>query len=145
MYCWKDVYFIKILVSPCRLHFHGASERIIFLTLQWRHNGRNSVSNHQPHNCLLKRLFRRRSKEISKLRVTGFCAGKSPVSGEFPAQKASNAGNVSIWWRHHFNIPTSHAPVLLNIMELTSINRREELQINNNKLQISSIFIKYMS
>ena len=23
------------------------------------------------------------------------------VSGEFPAQKASNAENVSIWWRHH--------------------------------------------
>ena len=24
-----------------------------------------------------------------------------PVTGEFPAQKASNAENVSIWWRHH--------------------------------------------
>ena len=24
-----------------------------------------------------------------------------PVTGEFPEQKASNAGNVSIWWRHH--------------------------------------------
>ena len=23
------------------------------------------------------------------------------VTGEFPAQKASNAENVSIWWRHH--------------------------------------------
>ena len=27
--------------------------------------------------------------------------GDSPVSGEFPAQRASNAENVSIWWRHH--------------------------------------------
>ena len=27
--------------------------------------------------------------------------GVSPVTGEFPAQKASNAENVSIWWRHH--------------------------------------------
>ena len=36
----------------------------------------------------------------SKLRVTGLCAGNSPVTGEFPAQKASNAENVSIWWRH---------------------------------------------
>ena len=26
-----------------------------------------------------------------KLRVTGLCAGNSPVTGEFPAQKASNA------------------------------------------------------
>ena len=34
------------------------------------------------------------------IRVTGFCDGNSPVIGEFPAQKASNAENVSIWWRH---------------------------------------------
>ena len=63
--------------------------------------GLDSVSNHQPHNCLLNRLFRRRSKKTSKLRVTGLCVGNSPVTGEFPAQMASNAENVSIWWRHH--------------------------------------------
>ena len=70
-------------------------------TLHWRHNGRDGVANHQPHDCLLKRLSRRKSKKTSKLRVTGFCAGNSPVTGEFPAQMASNAENVSIWWRHH--------------------------------------------
>ena len=46
--------------------------------LQWRTNGSNSVSNHQPHDCLLNRLFRRRSKITLKLRVTGLCAGNSP-------------------------------------------------------------------
>ena len=70
-------------------------------TLQWRHIGRDSVSYHQPHECLLNHSFRRRSKKTSKLRVTGLCAGNSPVTGEFPAQMASNAENVSIWWRHH--------------------------------------------
>ena len=30
-----------------------------------------------------------------------FVRGNSPVTGEFPAQRASNAENVSIWWRHH--------------------------------------------
>ena len=40
-------------------------------------------------------------RKISKLRVTGLCAGNSPGTGEFPAQMASNAENVSIWWRHH--------------------------------------------
>ena len=40
-------------------------------------------------------------KKTSKLRVTGLCAGNSPVIGEFHAQRASNAENVSIWWRHH--------------------------------------------
>ena len=70
-------------------------------SLRWRYNGRDSVSNHQPHHCLLNRLFRRRSKKTSKLRVTGLCVGNSPGTGEFPAQMVSNAENVSIWWRHH--------------------------------------------
>ena len=29
------------------------------------------------------------------------CAENSPWTGEFPAQMASYAENVSIWWRHH--------------------------------------------
>ena len=78
--CWPPLY-------PC--------------TLQWRYNGHDGISNHQPHDCLLNRVFRCRSKKTSKLRVTGLCAGNSPVAGEFPAQMASNVENVSIWWRHH--------------------------------------------
>ena len=35
------------------------------------------------------------------LRVTGLCEEDLPVTGEFPSQRASNAENVSIWWRHH--------------------------------------------
>ena len=73
----------------------------MFFTLRWRHNWRDSVSNQQPHDCLLNHLFRRRSKKTLKLRVSGLCAGNSPGTGEFPAQMASNAENVSIWWRHH--------------------------------------------
>ena len=46
--------------------------------LRWRHNDHDSVSNHQPHGCLLNRLFRRRSKKTSKLSVTGLYAGNSP-------------------------------------------------------------------
>ena len=69
--------------------------------LQWRHNEPDFLSNHQPHDCLRNRLFRRRSKKTSKLLVTGLCAGNSPGTGEFPAQRASNAENASIWWRHH--------------------------------------------
>ena len=71
------------------------------LSLQWLHNGRDDVWNHQPHDCLLNSLFRRRSKKTSKLRVTGLCEGNSPMTGAFPPQMASNAENVSIWWRHH--------------------------------------------
>ena len=43
--------------------------------LHWRHHDHDGVSNHQPHACLLNCLFRRRSKKISKLRVTGLCVG----------------------------------------------------------------------
>ena len=69
--------------------------------LQWCHDERDSVSNHQPPNCLLNRLFRRRSKNISKLRVTGLCAGNSPMTGEFPAQMANKAERASVRWRHY--------------------------------------------
>ena len=70
-------------------------------TLQWSHTEPDGVSNHMPRNCLLNRLYRHRSKKTSKLRVTGLCGGNSLVTGEFPAQRASNVEKVSIWWRHH--------------------------------------------
>ena len=98
---------------------HGDASRITCVCegnpLRWRHNGHDCVSNHQRHDCLLNHLFRRRSKKTSKLRVTGLCAGNSPGTGEFPAEMASNAENVSIWWRHHENIsyfPSKSSPGL---------------------------------
>ena len=93
----------KPMHQPMMIHFIDAN---CFIPLHWRHNGRDGVSNHQPCHCLLNSLFRRRSKKTSKLRVTGLCAGNSPVTGEFPAQMSSNAENVSIWWCHHVSIIT---------------------------------------
>ena len=59
--------------TPCR---HKSTETgQLAPPLQWRHNERDGVSNHQPHDCLLNRLFRRRSKKTSKLRVTGLWRG----------------------------------------------------------------------
>ena len=94
-------------------------------TLQWRHNERDGVSNHQRLDGLLKRLFRRRSKKTSKLRVTGPCEGiLTPVTGEFPSQRTSmrkmfpfvgiimkqvllgKDKNISLQW-YHVNIMTS--------------------------------------
>ena len=69
-------------------------------SLHWRHNERDDVSSDQHHDCLLSRLFMCRSKETSKLCVTGFCVGNSLVTSEFLAERASNANKVSIWWRH---------------------------------------------
>ena len=82
----------------CELH--------LFITMT--SYGRNGVSNHKPHDCLLNRLCRRRSKKTSKLRVTGL-AGISPGTDEFLALMATKAENVSIWWRHHVTIiSTNH-------------------------------------
>ena len=72
-----------------------------YLPLQWRHNESDGVSNHQPHDYLLNRYSSRRWQKTSKIHVTGLCVGNSPVTGEFPAQRARNAVNVFIWWRHH--------------------------------------------
>ena len=44
--------------------------------LQWHHNGRDGVSNHQTHDCILNRLFMSRAKKASKLRVTGLWGGE---------------------------------------------------------------------
>ena len=87
-----------------RTHFHFTSSKSMLhknRKLQWRHNDHDGVSNHQPRGRLFNRLFRCRSKKTSKLCVTGLCAVNSPVTGEFPTQRASNAENASTWWHHH--------------------------------------------
>ena len=54
------------------------------LSLQWRHDEHDGVSYHQPHDCLLNRSYRHRSKKTWKLCVIGLCEENSPVTGEFP-------------------------------------------------------------
>ena len=89
-----------LLYIPITVATYRKCTALVSLPLQWCNNGRDNVLNHQPHDCLPNRLFRRRSTKTSKLFVIGFCAGNSPVTDGFPAQMASNAGNIFIWWRH---------------------------------------------
>ena len=107
----------------CLLHL-GTDNRNTKQTLQWRHDKHDAVSNHQPHDCLLNRLFRRRSKKTAKLRVTGLFAGNSPVTGEFPAQRTSNAENAFIWWRHH-EVRLNRSHVLWDMLKIHTVSRRE--------------------
>ena len=67
---WLDPNELKSFLTDGRINLSK--------TLQWHHNGHEGISYHQPNGCLLNRLFRRRSKETSKLRVTGLCVGNSP-------------------------------------------------------------------
>ena len=86
-----------------RIHRRAMGCLLTSYPIQWHHNEYNGISNHQPHDCLLNHLFRRRSKKISKLCITGLCEGNSLVTSEFPTQRASNAENISIWRCHHDN------------------------------------------
>ena len=113
MFPFDDIMYARVICfsyGSSHIHILQLIETLHFMynllggaqiTLLWRHNGRGSISNRQPHDCLLNRLFRRRSKKTSKLCVTGLCVGNSPGTVEFPAQMASNAENVANWWRHH--------------------------------------------
>ena len=67
-------------------------------TLQWRHNGHQITSLTIVYSTIYSGADQRKTSE---LHVTGLCVGNSPGTGEFLAQMASNAENVSIWWRHH--------------------------------------------
>ena len=71
-------------------------------SLQWRHNG--TIASQITSLTIIYSAFYSGAdqKKTSKLRVTGLCAGNSPMTDEFPAWMASNAENVSVWWRHHF-------------------------------------------
>ena len=73
VFCWFYPTINKVYFILSYLIFVSSS--------QLRHNEPDFVSNHHPHDCLLNRLFRRRSKKTSKLRVTGRSTGNSPVTG----------------------------------------------------------------
>ena len=90
LYCCRELLYF--LVVPVTVYFPSIdsystiiqySTRNLYmvhvlLSLQWRYNDHDGVSNHKPHGCLLNHLFGRRLKKTSKLRVTGLCAGNSP-------------------------------------------------------------------
>ena len=50
------------------------------------------------YSTAVTNAFQRKYQSSASL---AFVRGVSPVTGKFPAQKASNAEFFSIWWRHH--------------------------------------------
>ena len=116
------------------------SGRTSSVSLQWHHNGCDSVSNHQPHDCFLNRLFRHRSKKTSKLCVTGLCAGNSLEAGEFPAQMASNEENVSIWWCHHDHDCQCYGSLhrqVISSLDIVHVTQNGPSQWTNDKIIMS--------
>ena len=79
------------------------------LTLQWRHNGRRGVRNHQPRDCLLNLLLRH--KENIRAPRPG------PLWGEFtgdrwiPRTKGHKPENAFIRWRHQGLVNKAHTHI----------------------------------
>ena len=97
---WVPTCIITLHTSPgamssARLAITETLTMICFFSLLWRHNGRDGVSNHQPHDCLPKFHSGADQRKHQSSASLAF-VGRIP-----PTQMASNAGNVSIWWRHH--------------------------------------------
>ena len=100
------------------------------LSLHRRHNDHDGVSNHQPHGSLLNRLFRRRSKKTSKLRVTGLCVGNSPGPVNSPHKGPVTRKNVSIWWRHHDTVLYLESQIAWHFSVLNSLRPSDAYYLN---------------
>ena len=79
---WGLIYYLSVWLTHwglkkrlqmifCKIFVNQPVQKPVIITM----TSYSDVSNYQPHNCFLNRLFRRRSKNISKLRVTGLWGG----------------------------------------------------------------------
>ena len=94
-----------------RKHLHNA---ITISTLNWSISSLDLHSSHnndvimnatasQPVLRLFTQLFIQ-SQIKENMKAPRYWPLWGEFTGEFPAQKVSNAKNVSIWWRHHANM-----------------------------------------
>ena len=72
-------------MSGCLMYYKRRSKYMKLWTwylfaLQWCCNERNGVTNHQPHDCLLNRLFRRTSQKHQS-------SASPPLWGEFTVDR----------------------------------------------------------
>ena len=126
-------------------------------SLQWRHNGRNSVSNHQLHDCLLNRLFRCRSSFIQMQIKENIKAPRYwPLYGEFtggrwiPRTNGQLRGKcfhlmtssccICLFWGtavHHMGTATectsTHNQISMNVFTHHTTNNRKCFDTNNWK------------
>ena len=117
--------YIGIMATRFSLPWTGRGQ---YISLQWRHNGRDSGSNHQPHDCLLKRFIQTQIKENIK------APRHWPLWGEI----ASNAENVSIWWRHHVDFECDGQG------RIAAMKRSNHLIILHNSTEYSILLLVYM-
>ena len=97
------------------LDFVSSTIEIFILKKIWQSTAYCYIYANPSHACILQccafhysdAIMSTMASQITSLMIV--CStvysrrrsGNSPVTGEFPAQRASNAENVSIWWCHH--------------------------------------------
>ena len=122
----------------------------LYISWQWRHNGRDGVSNHQPHDCLLNRLFRRRSRKTSNSAPLAFVREihlwlvNSPHKWTITRKMFPFDDFILLWCRHALSlwlrgrslceqlsmlscilyIARSYSPSLLRVLCITIYHRR---------------------
>ena len=117
-HCWSDLSFYAVISmspvssviasEPMKVSQHNTNykKRDTPPNVQTIHYSdviMGAMAIESPASPLSTQPFIQKQK-ISKLRVTGLCAGNSPVTSELSAQMASSAENVPIWLRHHAKI-----------------------------------------
>ena len=96
-----DVYSVMKLKSNILL-FVNICCNISWYPLHWHHNEHDGVSNHWRLRFFYLTFYSGRDQRIYQSSVSlCLCEGNSPVTSDFPTQKASNVENASIWWCHH--------------------------------------------
>ena len=156
--CWWELFSAMV---------YGTYHHRNLISLQQRHNEHDGVSNDQPHDCLLNRLFRRISKKTSKIRVTGLCEGNSPHKGPvtremFPFDdviilfemfvRVANQQQPSLisqeWW-HPWAFADHYCDVIMGAMasqitSLTIVNSTVHSGVNQRKHQSSAspVFVR---
>ena len=121
MIWWPEIGTTGIFFTSIKLEL-----RFKYRSLQWRHNGRDGVSNHRCLYWLLSRLFKCGSKKTPKLRVSCLCGGihrwlvnsphKGPVTRKmFPFDDVIMSGTstwytylpcINIWRYWHIEVET---------------------------------------
>ena len=72
---WRHCLVAHLLCHTSRAHQQRREAKVRRGSLQWRHNGRDGVSNQQPRHCLLNHLFRSTSRKHQSSASLAFVRG----------------------------------------------------------------------
>ena len=129
-YQWRNCTFS---LGQCPLVKHSIAFEIV-IAFHWSHNGSDCVSNHQPYDCLLNHLFRRRSKKTPKLSLAF-------VRGIHPAQMASNAEMFPFDDVIMETCPTLRSPLCLAMIQQPCASS----DVQASRLQCGAVIMRSIS